>query len=60
MCSGGYSKKGRSLAPKGTKCAGKSGTNPCVYATGYWGSSYCWTSLAKGKDDWGALCAPCR
>ena len=59
MCSGGYQEKGRSLAPKGTMCEHEEGKNPCIYAEGNWGASYCITNSADKDDGWGAECVPC-
>ena len=50
---GSYQEAG--LPPPGTPCVGG-----CVAHGGFWGASYCWTSVAKSGNAWGAPCVVAR
>ena len=51
MCTG-YFNGGANSPLTGTGCV-----YPCVYATGEWGSSWCYTKL--DRSEWGAECIHC-
>ena len=65
MCTGNFTERDLSdtgnamqRPPPGTKCA-----EPCVFESGRWGSSWCYTeengSEEKGSQ-WGAECVSCQ
>ena len=51
MCSG-YFNGGANFPLAGSGCV-----YPCVYETGSWGSSWCYTTA--DRSEWGAECIPC-
>ena len=59
MCTGNFTERDLSdtgnamqRPPPGTKCA-----EPCVFESGRWGSSWCYTD---GNGQWGAECVSCE